>query len=57
MTLERGALWRLGQLLVLRERHVSSEFNQDGLHREIPLPLCQTRELGRIDLVLSVDAS
>jgi len=48
--LKRRTLRRLRELLVLRERHVPPQFNQDGLHGKISLPLNQARQLRRIDL-------
>lgn len=50
IALEGRALWRLGKLLVLRQSHVSAELDQDRLHCELPLPLCQAWQLGCIDL-------
>ena len=49
--LEGRALWRLGQLFVIGQRHVSAKLDQDGLHGEIPLPLREAWELGCIDLI------
>ena len=48
--LKGRALWRLGQLLVVGQGHVSAKLDQDGLHGEVPLPLREAWELGCVDL-------
>lgn len=40
----RSLRW-LGELLVVREGHISTKLDQDGLHCEVALPLRQARQL------------
>lgn len=47
---ESRAFCGLGQFLVLGQRHVSSQLDEDRLHGEITLPLHQTWQLGGIYL-------
>jgi len=52
-----GALRRLREFLVGGVGHISSKLNQNRLHSIIPTPVCEARQLGRIDYAVSwVDA-
>lgn len=49
-SLEVGTLGRLWQLFVGGRGHVSSDFDQDGLHSEVAFPVCDAGEFGEVDL-------
>jgi hypothetical protein len=51
---EIGAFSRLRQFSMLRQRHVSSKFEQYSFHGEFTLPLSKAGQLGRINLSASL---